>query len=531
MMTWIKDRVGTAAMMREMDRKAIEEFDLPGLVLMENAGRGAFEFLWEEFHPRRVTVFAGKGNNGGDGYVIARHLMNAGVEVETVVLANPDEIAGDARTNLEALMKMGGRVAPARDIAALEDNRFHIAQSDLLVDAILGTGLQSEVRGFYRQAIEFINGLVKHYPHLRVFAVDLPSGLNADTGQVMGVAVAADATCTFGMLKTGHLSYPGASLCGTLALVDISLPRQLYYSIPYRLVLAPSAADLLPERDEDCHKGTLGHGLVLAGSPGKTGAAVMAAESALRSGAGLVTLAGPESLHSIFETKTLEVMTEPLPDRDGALTPDALPRVRDLMSGKTALALGPGIGRGPARPAFIAGVIAAARLPLVIDADGLNAIAEELAILDHARGPVIITPHPGEMARLLRVSTQDVLRDRLNAALAFARDHNVIVLLKGAYSITATPEGRAFYNTSGNPGLATAGAGDVLTGLILGLLSQGLAPREATILAAFLHGHAADLALPSRGPEGLLARDVMEHIPAAFLDLRRRGEDEENDED
>jgi ADP-dependent NAD(P)H-hydrate dehydratase / NAD(P)H-hydrate epimerase len=525
-MSWITDRVGTAAMMREMDRQAIEDNQVPGLVLMENAGRGAFDFLMDEFEPHRVTVFAGKGNNGGDGYVIARHLLNHGVAVEVMLLAAKEDIQGDARTNLEALLKMGGHVHAVRGMVGLDDNRYEIARSDVLVDAILGTGLQSEVKGFYRQAIEFINGLAATNPELRVFAVDLPSGLNADTGQIMGAAVAADATATFGMIKTGQLSYPGARLCGNLALVDISLPRALYEGVPYRLLNRARAAALLPERAEDAHKGSVGHGLVLAGSPGKTGAAVMAAESALRGGAGLVTLGGPAGLHAVLEAKTLEVMTEALPDTsEHQLGTAAVTRARELMTGMTAVALGPGIGRGPEVTAFVREVIASCSAPLVIDADGLNAAAEDVSVFKQKAGPVIVTPHPGEMARLTGTSTAAVLADRLNVALGFAREHGVVVVLKGAFTIVAGPDGRAGYNPTGNPGLATGGAGDVLSGVILGLLCQGLAPFDAATLGVYLHGLAADLAAEDGSEEGLIAGDVMEFLPEAFKELRGAGDE------
>ncbi len=519
-MTWIMDRIGSAAAMREMDRAAIEDHQIPGLVLMENAGRGAFEFLMEEFSPRRVTVLAGKGNNGGDGYVIARHLLNAGVAVDTIILAGKDEIAGDAKTNLDALMGMGAVVNQASVIDAFDDYRYQIVKSDLIVDAILGTGVAGEVKGFYRHAINLINGLVEDNPHLRVFAVDLPSGLNADTGQVMGTAVVADATATFGMLKSGLLSYPGARLTGSLALIDISLPRALYEDVPGRLVTVESASSLLPCRDEDCHKGVAGHGLVIAGSPGKTGAAVMAAESALKVGAGLVTLAGPAGLARLFELKTLEVMTEPLPESEaGLLGKDAIDRALELIDEKTAIALGPGLGRDPSVRELVSTLIAKRAAPLVIDADGLNAVAEDVSMLIEKGGPVILTPHPGEMARLLGSTTKAVLADRLQSALEFAKLYGVVVALKGAYTIVACPDGRAFYNTSGNPGMATGGTGDVLTGAILGLLCQGLDAVQATVLAVFLHGFAGDLAADDRGEEGMIASDVMRLMPDAMREL------------
>jgi len=527
-MSWIMDRVGGAAAMREMDRKAIEEFNVPGLILMENAGRGAFEFLVEEFEPRRVAVFAGKGNNGGDGYVIARHLINAGIGADVYLLARKEDVTGDARQNLDALVGMGGQVHQIQDEGALEDSRFRVLRADLIVDAILGTGIDSEVRGLFRDAIGLINNLVQENPRIRVFAVDLPSGLNADTGQVMGAAIRADATATFAMIKTGLLSFPGARLAGSLAVIDISLPRQLYGEAPHRLVTAEAANAMLPARDEDCHKGAAGHGLVLAGSPGKTGAAVMAAESGLRAGAGLITLAAPAGLHQILETKTLEVMTEPLPETDvGLLGEDAAERALELLAAKTAAALGPGLGHGDSVTGFVRKIIAEFDGPIVIDADGINAVAEDPEMLDASKGPVIITPHPGEMARLIGSDTSSVLADRLTVALDFAKKYNSIVVLKGAHTITACPDGGAFFNPSGNPGMATGGTGDVLTGVILGLLCQGLSPADAAVLGVFLHGLAGDLAAEKLGEEATIAGDLMDRLPDAFIALREAGGEEE----
>jgi len=521
-MSVLSDKAGTAAMMKNMDRKAIEEYGIPGIVLMENAGRGAFQFIMEHFEPEKAAVFAGKGNNGGDGYVIARHLINWGVHTDVYLLAARDEIKGDARVNLDMLYKMGAPVFEVKDTGALDDFRYHVEQADLIVDAILGTGIDKEVKRPYSDFIEFINSMAEEDPGKRVFSVDLPSGLNADNGQVMGAAVAAHATATFGMVKTGQLSFPGASLVGTLALVDISLPQELYADIPYAVVTPGLAAELIPERSEDAHKGHTGHGVVLAGSPGKTGAAVMAAESAMRTGAGLITLAGPAGLHHVLETKTLEVMTEPLPDTDtNTLGPASADRALELLEGKTAAALGPGIGRSAEVTEFVRRVLEGSKLPLVIDADGLNAISDDVKMLERASCPLVLTPHPGEMARLTGMSTKEVLADRLNVALKFAADYNAVLVLKGAHSITATPEGRAYFNLTGNPGMASGGMGDVLTGAVLGLMCQGMSPENAALLAVYLHGAAGDLAAEELGEEGMMAGDVMDLLPEAMLELRQ----------
>ncbi len=515
-------KIGTASMMREMDRKAIEEYGVPGIVLMENAGRGAFEFIMEEFSPRRAAVLAGKGNNGGDGYVIARHLLNAGVEVTTLVLARKAEIKGDAKTNLEALIKMGGPVFELSDSALLDDNRHVFERADLIVDAILGTGIDKEVKGFYRIMIEFVNDLSSRKPEVNVFAVDMPSGMNADTGQIMGAAIRADAAATFGMLKTGQLCYPGASLSGSLAVIDISIPAFLYDDVPYSLITSEIAAPDFPCREEDSHKGSVGHGLVLAGSPGKAGAAAMTGESALRTGCGLCTVACPRGVHAALEAATLEVMTQPLPDEEGTFSGASVEAALEALEGKSAAALGPGIGRGPRVTDFARAVIARCEVPLVIDADGLNAVAEDPSMLEAAKAPVILTPHPGEMARLTGVTTAEVQADRFGAALSFAGKSGAIVVLKGARTIVALPGGGAMVNLTGNPGMATGGTGDALTGVILGLLCQGLGPDKAAAVGVHLHGLAGDLAAEEMGEEGMIAGDVIKKIPAAIKTLRNK---------
>jgi len=518
------DKIATTAQMRELDRRTIAEHGIPGLVLMENAGRGAFAVIREQFPELgRVAVFCGKGNNGGDGLVIARHLKNAGIEVTAYLLARRAEVAGDAKTNLDAWVKLGGALKQVTAEKALGTHRNAILHSDLLVDAILGTGLSAEVKGLHAAAIRLLNEAADQRG-IPVVAVDIPSGLHSDTGQVMGAAVAADVTATFGLAKVGQLCYPGASLCGRLEVIDISIPAELTSPLPYHAVTAAGAAGLLRERPEDSHKGRNGHLLVLAGSPGKTGAAVMAGEAALRAGAGVVTLGVPAGLHDRFERKTLEVMTEPLPDTDRrTLGKSSVARARELLAGKSALALGPGLSQSDEVAGFVKAVIKTCRVPLVIDADGLNAVAEEPKMLKAAQAPVIVTPHPGEMARLLKKSAAAVQADRLAAALALSKNYGVITVLKGAHTVTATPDGRAFINLSGNPGMASAGMGDALTGVIGALLGQGCEPLEAAVLGVFLHGSAGDLAAEEMGEVGIIASDLIARLPRAIALMKREG--------
>jgi len=504
----------TADEMREMDRRTIEEFGIPGRVLMESAGRGATEFLLERFpdiDDRNVAVAAGRGNNGGDGHVIARCLAQRDIAVTVYLLAERSRVSGDAADNLALLSRMGVPVVEVPNKEAFDARRDSMRRHDLWVDAILGTGLKSEVRGFFRDLIEFIN----HCGH-PVFAVDVPSGLNSDSGQVCGTCIRADATATFAFGKTGHFVHPGAELRGALRIVDIGIPPHIAAEVaPKQFCLTRSRVrSVLPPRSPDTHKGRTGHLLVVAGSPGKTGAASMAAMSAMRSGAGLVTLAVPAALNPILEAVLAEVMTIPLEDAGaGILTASAVPNLMELSEGKACLAVGPGIGQSDETRTLVHRLISESRIPLVIDADGLNLLADEISLLDHRKAPTILTPHPGEMARLIDGAVGDIQSDRVGCARTFAETHRVHLVLKGANTVIAHPDGSTDINPTGNAGMASGGMGDVLTGMIAGFLAQGHNPAAAAKAAVYLHGAAADTLARTRGPYGYIATDVMEQIP------------------
>jgi len=510
----------TAEQMRETDRRAIEEIGLSGLVLMEQAGRGTSDLLRERFarlFPGPVLVLAGKGNNGGDGFVVARHLLNAGWQVRTLVLGERERLSGDARTNLEVLLKIGAEVAfvPAEERLAGELEK----QGDclLIVDALFGTGLSSPLAGAAKRAVEWING-----SRAQVVAVDMPSGIDATCGAVLGSAVRAQMTVTFGFAKLGQFLYPGAAHVGELRVVDIGLPALLNPSLDQAASLESfeSAAGLVPERPRQGHKGRFGHLLVVAGSRGKTGAAVLCAEAGLRGGAGLVTLAGPAAEQPVLAARLTEVMTEPLADHEGHLSLPALEVITRLAEGKQALALGPGLGTADETVELVQRLVVSVPLPLVVDADGLNALAQRPEVLRERPGPpAILTPHPGEMARLTGLSVAEIEANRPQVAGEFARRFGVVLVLKGAGTVTALPDGRLFINSSGNPGLASGGMGDVLTGLVGSLLAQGLAAAEAARLAVFWHGFAADRLARTLGTAGLLAGDLLREIPSARLAL------------
>ncbi|MBW2688741.1 MAG: NAD(P)H-hydrate dehydratase [Deltaproteobacteria bacterium] len=506
----------TAAQMREVDRRTIDEIGIPGVVLMENAGRGVAEEIIQRFSPTcapSALILAGKGNNGGDGYVIARHLMNKGWDVKTLVLAEREAIKGDAAVNLFALEKCGGQIDFVSDNDTLKTSFAAVNKIAVLVDALFGTGLTKPAQGLYLQAIEWLNRQTSP-----VVAVDISSGVDASTGQVLGTAVNADLTVSFAFAKIGQVSYPGAGLAGELVVVDIGVPEQIagQTSADCLLTDAAEGKSLLPVRSQDGHKGTFGHLLVVAGSTGKGGAAVMAAESGLRGGAGLVTLACPQSAQPILASQLTEVMTVPLVDFKGELSLQALDALQALTGGKQALAIGPGLGLGEEVGGLIRRLVQDSDLPMVIDADGLTALCGHMHILERqAERQLVLTPHPGEMARLTGLSIAEVQADRFTVARDFAVRHRVVLILKGARTLIASPAGRVHVNSSGHAGLASGGMGDVLTGLVGSLLAQGLAAPEAATLGVYLHGLAADRLLPTFGDAGLLATDVMYELPAA----------------
>jgi len=510
----------TASEMQEMDRRTIEDFGIPGMVLMENAGRGATRFLCEQFPDiaeKRVGVIAGRGNNGGDGYVIARYLTQKGVRVRVYLLATANRVQGDAAANLKFLKPLGVPLVEIPDEASFSKNKSEMAAMEIWIDAILGTGLKSGVKGYFKKVIDFINGLDKP-----VFAVDIPSGLDSDTGQASGACIRAGATATFAFAKTGHMIHPGAQLTGALDIVDIGIPAHIVAEVRPRqqLLTKELIQSFLPHRSPDAHKGTTGHLMVVAGSPGKTGAAAMTAISALRGGAGLVTLGVAKSLNPILESQVLEAMTEPLPEAEpGILSDAAFETIIHLLEGKKCTAIGPGLGQARTIRDLVHKIVKSSPVPIVVDADGLNNLAGHAHILKDAAAPVILTPHPGEMARLMGCGVGAVQQDRIKSAREFAAGFNVHVVLKGARTVIALPDGRVFINPTGNPGMASGGMGDVLTGVIAGLVVQGLAPQEASLAGVFLHGAAADSLARSVGPYGYLAGDVMNAIPGEIQKL------------
>jgi NAD(P)H-hydrate epimerase len=511
----------TAEVMQQLDKRTIAEYGIPGIDLMERAGANTAAIILQRYGDKpapSAVIFAGKGNNGGDGYVIARLLAMKGWEITLLVIADRSAIKGDARANLDRL-PLGLRLTFI-DRFSPQELELLCSRATLLVDALFGTGLQNGLSGLYAEAAGIINSAGKP-----VLAVDIASGVDATTGRIPGLAVKADITVTFGAAKLGHLLYPGAGYTGELVVTDIGIPEALVAAAPGVLFVDESyASSLIMPRSRTAHKGNNGHLLLVAGSAGKSGAASMAANSAMRSGAGLVTLAAPASIHSVLEIKTTEAMTVGLAENGcGALSAAAFPEIEALLVGRNALAIGPGVGLAPDTVSLVRRVVATASLPLVLDADGLNAFSGEPSLLLNSVSPaLLLTPHPGEMARLAGITVAEVEADRLTIAARFAADHNVYLILKGARTVIAAPDGRLAINGSGNPGMASGGMGDVLTGVLSALLAQGYEPFAACCLAVFCHGLAGDMAAGKIGEVGMIATDVQEMLPYAFKRLAEK---------
>lgn len=535
----------TAAEMREVDRLTTERFAIPGHQLMESAGTSVADALLEKYEersgkaPGRVCVLCGKGNNGGDGFVVARLLKNRVGQVKVFLFADPGELRGDAATNYERWRALGEGVTLVREERDWEKAWGAVAGSDLLVDALLGTGIRGGAGGLLAQVIENVNRFSQDaraaWPAL-IVAVDTPSGLPSDGESAAGPVLRAHLTVTFTAPKIGQLVSPDAAACGALLVREIGTPGALVEQVgrgKLRWAGPEEFSELPLQRPADSHKGLYGHVLIVAGSVGKTGAAVLCGQAALRGGAGLVTVATPQPALDTIAAAHAEYMTEALPaTTSGTIASEAvrLGGFATLMHGMTALGIGPGIGTHAETQEFVRSVVAHADLPIVLDADGLNAFAGQAETLANRKSPhLVLTPHPGEMARLCGMTTPQVQADRVRIAAEFAGKWNAVVLLKGFHTVVAAPNGDIFVNTTGNPGLAKGGSGDVLTGLLAALIAQfGAADLYRVVaLGAYLHGRAAEL-VSARGDEsGTLAGEVVLAVPFArrklLQELQARG--------
>ena len=511
--------VFTADEMRRLDRRAIEELGIPGAVLMENAGRGAARVIaafatHERLGRGEIVIVCGKGGNGGDGFVAARELQRRRLRPRVFLLAPVADVRGDAALKLRALQRAGIRPVVVSDDSALA---APLASAALIVDAMLGTGTRGAPTGLTAAVIDRINASGRP-----IAALDVPSGLDADRGVPLVPCVRATVTATFAGLKRGLVLEPGASLAGRVDVVDIGIPAaEVSQATATFLLERDDIAAWLPSRPRDVHKGTYGHLLVIGGSLGKTGAAALTGRAAMRSGAGLVTIATPASQQPIVAGLTLEAMTEALPET-AAHTVSAKARepISELAAARDAVAIGPGLGLDAETQELARALVRDLERPLVVDADALTSLAGHLDVLPAARGPRCLTPHPGEMARMLAVSIRDVQGERIDCARRFAVERRAHLVLKGAVSVIADPDGRVYLNPTGNPGMASGGTGDVLTGMLGAMLARRLPPAAAMQCAVYLHGLAGDVAAERVGQEALIASDLVAALPEAFARLR-----------
>ncbi len=505
-------KIVSAEEMRVIDRVTSERFGVPSLKLMENAGAAAADFVLVHYPAAtRVVVFCGKGNNGGDGFVAARRLHERGKRPQVILLANPSELRGDAAVMFG---KLPGAAIAVHSTEELKSERVRLSlRADLYLDAVLGTGFKPPVSGVYADAIAIMNT-----SQIPVIAVDIPSGADADAmGPQTGTIARADAIVTFTAPRPAHVF--SSLTAGPTVVANIGSPEEAIVSaLQLNVITARDLGPLIDPRPAESNKGNYGHVLVIGGSLGKAGAAAMAGISALRAGAGLSTAATPKSVLGTVAGFHPELMTEPLAETDeGTISAKALDRIEELAKGKSVIAIGPGISRNPETVNLVRNLIAKIQIPIVLDADGLNAFEGRVVELNGKGRMLVITPHPGEMARLAACSIADVQKDRLGVARKFAREHELIVVLKGHRTLGVQPDGETWVNTTGNPGMATGGTGDILTGMVAGMIAQNLRNPFAAVLAAVhLHGLAGDVMREKVGEHSLIATDLLAGLPEAF---------------
>ncbi|MFC2164575.1 NAD(P)H-hydrate dehydratase [Acidobacteriota bacterium] len=513
-------KVLTSKQMQEIDRKAIKELGIIGPILMENAGVQIFNEIIRRFptvEDKKIVIVAGKGNNGGDGFVIARHLFNRGFRPQVIFLAKKEELKGDAALNAGIADRIGISIYEASTEKRWASQKMKIRQASVIVDAIFGTGLVNPAGGRYAKVIKDINRS-KSYK----VAVDIPSGLSSDTYRIIGPCIKADLTVCLAAPKIAHVFTPAEEHIGELVIGDIGLPPFLFEDPSLKLEMVETK-DILPyfkPRKRDGHKGNYGHLLILSGSLGKTGASIMAGKAALKMGAGLVTVGTPESCLPIVARGMAELMTEPLPETpEKTFSADALARSLELLRGKDILMLGPGISTHEATSELVLELLPKIKVPVVLDADALNILAKKPKILKKLKKPAILTPHPGEFARLLGISNKEVLDRKLELVPKFAQKYGVFLVLKSYRTITGTPDGRVFINPTGNAGMASAGSGDVLSGMIASMIIQEKDMLLATLAAVYIHGLSGDIGVSRIGEKPLTATNLIQYLSAAIKRL------------
>ncbi|MCX7710267.1 MAG: NAD(P)H-hydrate dehydratase [Clostridia bacterium] len=516
-------RAATPKQMNQLDSITINELGIPGIVLMENAALRVIEVIEEtlgELKGKKVIVFAGKGNNGGDAFAVARHLFNQGVQAEVFLACPKQQVEGDAKLNLDILSRMGVPFTEVENKAGLGAIQSRLAAADLIVDGLLGTGIRGEIQGLMKEIIDCINMSGK-----AVISIDIPSGVDGESGKICGSAIKALKTVTFALPKIGQLIHPGCEQTGELIIADIGIPSKVVETqdIKVNMIQGESVAQMIPDRSSNSNKGNFGRIFIVSGSVGMTGAGCLTAGAALRTGAGLVYLGVPSILSSVYDACLLEAVTIPLEDEGrGSLSKQCTQQVLQHVQRTTVSAVGPGLSVNEEIVEIIRAIIENSEKPLILDADALNAISKDVSVLSKRKAEMVITPHPGEMARLAGISIEEVQNNRIKTAVEFSVKWGITTVLKGARTIVAHPDGSVYINTTGNSGMATGGTGDVLTGMIAGLVGQGMEPCDAAVAGVYLHGMAGDRAAASKGEHGMIAGDLVNEIPFVIKELVKK---------
>lgn len=518
-------KVATSDIMRSLDKKTAESFGVASIVLMENAGRSVAHAVAKDFNTQAkkgIVVFCGKGNNGGDGFVASRHLINKGYHVDVILLGKKEQLPEDARINYTALSRITDIIHELNDADEFSKTDINLHEKGIIIDALLGTGIKGSVKEPHSGVINLINN-----SGLPVIAVDIPSGVDADTGGITGVAVRATQTITFGLTKIGLVVYPGTEYAGKVEVADISIPDKLINEthIPYNLSTHNLINNILKPRNYFTNKGDYGHTLVIGGSKGKSGAAILTAKGALRVGSGLVTISGPKGLMPVFESAVLEALKEPLAENpEGFIDKTAIAQVENLLQTRDVVAVGPGIGTGKQTNDFIFDLLKRCIVPMVMDADAINILSARPGVLLECHNEnIVLTPHPGEFGRLINLNAKDVNNNRINLARDFAKQYHCTLVLKGARTIIASKDGEIWINPTGNPGMATGGMGDVLTGIIAGLIATGISPLHAAIAGVYMHGMAGDIVYAYHTNAPVLASDLLDRVPYVISSLMETG--------
>lgn len=514
-------KILTQQEMRRLEAIAIEDYQMTSRLLMENAGRSIFDFIKDlNQNFSKVIILCGLGNNGGDGFVLARQLLNKDIPFELFIIGDADKIKGDSLLNLEILKKLDIDVNTIEDKYKIRSLEQIIDKNDLIIDAILGIGIKGPVRELVSEVIEVMNS-----SNNMVVSVDLPSGVDSDTATIENIAVKADATITLGLPKFGNILFPGANYNGNLTIGHVGISPKIADVIESKtfIITKKMIRQYIPKRIADSHKGTYGKASVVAGSRGLSGAAILTCLAALNSGVGIIELFIPESIDLIISTKVVEIITKPLKETpNGLLDLSSINTVVTGIKASDVVAIGPGCGNSNELFELVKQVIKNSEVPLVIDADGLNALAKNIEVLsdEERKSAIVLTPHLGEMSRLINRPIEEIKKDKINIVKNFSRQYNVILVLKGARTIVGLPNGEIYININGNSGMSTAGSGDILTGLIASLIAQGVGPDKAALLGVFIHGYSGDLVANDKGEYGMLSEDIVKSIGQVFKELK-----------